>query len=187
MNDDMERTVDTMRARGGYACALNEPGGATRKSCSAAFTLIELLVVIAIIAILAGLLLPAISRAKEKGKAIKCLSNARQLGLAAVMYVDDYKGLFPVRADNNRWPTQLYPYYRSLEVLRCPDDIRKPMPRPPLQARGDRGHRCLRPGAKRSAPRYRGAVSCLPAPPTRHWYREIHSDRPATIAAGPAR
>src|SRR6184192_3620842 len=38
MNDDMERTVDTMRARGGYACALNEPGGATRKSCSAAFT-----------------------------------------------------------------------------------------------------------------------------------------------------
>ena len=133
MNDDMERTVDTMRARGGYACALNEPGGATRKSCSAAFTLIELLVVIAIIAILAGLLLPAISRAKEKGKAIKCLSNARQLGLAAVMYVDDYKGLFPVRADNNRWPTQLYPYYRSLEVLRCPDDSRKPMPRPPLK------------------------------------------------------
>ena len=133
MNDDMERTVDTMRARGGYACALNEPGGATRKSCSAAFTLIELLVVIAIIAILAGLLSPAISRAKEKGKAIKCLSNARQLGLAAVMYVDDYKGLFPVRADNNRWPTQLYPYYRSLEVLRCPDDIRKPMPRPPLK------------------------------------------------------
>src|SRR5436189_487103 len=75
------------------------------------FSLIELLVVIAIIATLAGLLLPALSRAKEKGRAIQCLNNARQLGLAAVRYADDYKGLFPVRVPNNRWPTQLFPYY----------------------------------------------------------------------------
>jgi len=82
-------------------------------------------VVIAIIAILAGLLLPALARAKGKGRSIKCLNNARQLGLSGVLYADDYKGLFPLRMSVNRWPTQLHPYYRGLEVLRCPDDVRK--------------------------------------------------------------
>src|SRR5437773_3621974 len=108
-------------------------GRTHRLTTKLGFSLIELLVVIAIIATLAGLLLPALSRAKEKGRAIQCLNNARQLGLAAVMYADDYKGLFPVRVPNNRWPTQLFPYYRTLEVLRCPDDIRKPPPRPSLR------------------------------------------------------
>ena len=93
---------------------------ADRSNGSRGFTLIELLVVIAIIAILAGLLLPALGRAKEEGKIIKCLNNCRQLGLAAVFYADDYKGLFPLRVDVNRWPTQLQPGYKSIILLRCP-------------------------------------------------------------------
>jgi prepilin-type N-terminal cleavage/methylation domain-containing protein/prepilin-type processing-associated H-X9-DG protein len=90
-----------------------------------AFTLIELLVVIAIIAILAGMLLPALASAKAKGESIKCLNNLRQLGTAAVLYAGDFNDGFPPRLDANRWPTQLKRYYLNLEILQCPTEVRQ--------------------------------------------------------------
>jgi len=107
-----------------------------RKHCKKGFTLIELLVVIAIIAILAAILFPGFARARENARRASCMSNLKQMGLAAMMYVQDYDDHYPlglflipttqqppggVWADGVVfWPQALFPYHRSMQVFFCP-------------------------------------------------------------------
>ncbi|NPV49484.1 MAG: DUF1559 domain-containing protein [Armatimonadetes bacterium] len=100
-----------------------------RRKCTAlGFTLIELLVVIAIIAILAAILFPVFAKAREKARQASCLSNVKQLTLAALMYAEDYDEVLPVSIGGSS-PMQMWttfelvePYIKNRQIRRCPSD-----------------------------------------------------------------
>ena len=124
------------------------PSLAGRRAAAAAFTLIELLVVIAIIAILAAILFPVFAHAREKARAATCLSNLKQIGMAALMYAQDYdERVLPVATGNypgkvafwwasydyatgtrNDAEGLAYPYLKNREIHAClsfRNDLRK--------------------------------------------------------------
>ncbi|MHC4511954.1 MAG: type II secretion system protein, partial [Planctomycetota bacterium] len=96
------------------------------------FTLIELLVVIAIIALLMGILMPALQRARKQAKAVMCKSNLRQVGLGANLYAEEYDRFIPrglAGGTGRAWFQLFMPFlaqkpinndYRTVEIYRCP-------------------------------------------------------------------
>jgi len=95
------------------------------------FTLIEMLTVIAIIGVLAGLLLPALNSARERGRRIACLSNMKQIGVAILSYAGDHQNHTPTAMGNSgstTWDAALTNGYTTAKVFQCPDDRRPSTP-----------------------------------------------------------
>jgi len=117
-----------------------------RKKAGRGFTLIELLVVVAIIAILAAMLLPALSQAREKARQAVCMNNLKQIGLMMHMYGQDYDdyvvpvnsylwGVGPNATNKMTWPYFLLPYFdNKTKIFYCP--VKTPWSRDPFTARG---------------------------------------------------
>jgi prepilin-type N-terminal cleavage/methylation domain-containing protein/prepilin-type processing-associated H-X9-DG protein len=128
-----------------------------RSNSRKAFTLIELLVVIAIIAILAAILFPVFAQAREKARAIACLSNVKNLGTAAQMYMQDYdEVILPIRIDNRPqqtppgskdwrqyWQYLIQPYMKSQQALLCASNNARQGPDWADDAENERGGKVM--------------------------------------------
>ncbi len=141
------RAVNGARGAGAMATGSAAPRrssplqpGATRP----AFSLVELLIVLAILSLLAGILFPVLAQGREKARQTTCLSNMKQLGLAAELYLQDWDGGFPqthptgvpwqhlLRRDRltANWFGLLYPYTRHRGINACPSDTKVSVRRP---------------------------------------------------------
>jgi len=114
-----------------YGSQATKQNGAQQRRKQSGFTLIELLVVIAIIAILAAILFPVFQKVRENARRTACLSNTKQLAIAAIQYEQDYDEKTP-DGDNqgglgSGWAGQIYSYVNSTGVFLCPDDSSHPM------------------------------------------------------------
>ncbi|MEO7715062.1 MAG: DUF1559 domain-containing protein [Capsulimonas sp.] len=109
------------------------PHTVARSRSHSAFTLIELLVVIAIIAILAAILFPVFAQAREKARAISCMSNMKQETLGVLQYMQDADEKYPLvehvgpgSKPYKTWVYTVLPYTKSLAVVQCPDNSKNP-------------------------------------------------------------
>jgi prepilin-type processing-associated H-X9-DG protein len=119
-----------------FVMTTNLPAAHNRRRRLGAFTLVELLVVIGIIAVLIGVLLPALQRARESGRIVACASQMRQIGLAIEMYTVDHAGVYPPAVFYDNWMSNAATTYMPARSVGWDGLLRKSLGRQDLDSRG---------------------------------------------------